>query len=48
MSYSEDVASRFAPAVTGPAVDYLRALAEGGSAFEFAVGTELLTYAADP
>ena len=38
-TYDEDLASEFEPAVVGPAVEYLRELAEGGPALEFAVGT---------
>ena len=38
-TYDEDVASEFEPSVIGPAVDYLRDLAEGGPVLEFAVGT---------
>lgn len=37
--YDDDVAAQFAPAVVGPAVDYLHRLAAGGPALEFAIGT---------
>lgn len=38
-TYDEDLAPEFEPSVVGPAVEYLRELAEGGPALEFAVGT---------
>ncbi|MBC7375110.1 MAG: class I SAM-dependent methyltransferase, partial [Frankiales bacterium] len=38
-TYDDDLASEFGPSVIGPAVDYLRDLAEDGPALEFAVGT---------
>lgn len=38
-TYDEDLASEFEPSVVGPAVEYLRELAEGGPVLEFAVGT---------
>ena len=38
-TYDDDLASEFEPSVIGPAVDYLRDLAEDGPALEFAVGT---------
>lgn len=38
-SYDDDLASEFEPSVVQPAVEYLRVLAEGGPALEFAVGT---------
>lgn len=38
-TYDEDLATEFEPSVVGPAVEYLRDLAEGGPVLEFAVGT---------
>lgn len=38
-SYDKDFESEFEPTVIGPAVEYLRELADGGPALEFAVGT---------
>ena len=38
-SYDDDVASEFDQAVVRPTIEYLRRLADGGAALEFAVGT---------
>ena len=38
-TYDDDHASEFDPSVVDPAVDFLRRLADGGPALEFAIGT---------
>lgn len=38
-SYDDDFGSEFEPTVVGPAVEFLRGLADGGHALKFAVGT---------
>lgn len=37
--YDDDAASKFAPGVLDPTVDFLERLADGGPALEFAIGT---------